>query len=231
MEVSENFLYELGWKHRLQQIQRYLLHDVSNCLAGSLALSELYCENTQGENLQGVLKTIRDNCYRERQLLQLSSVLNRPSVEVPAYVEVRAFFEHMRPIFTCVLSPQVTLDIDVTSLDVCTLGFNATLLQRIFLQLISNADEALESVEKPAVSIKNSVEGQQWVCVLTDNGRGFTEATSLDTFRPLPAKDENHSGLGLAMSYAYLTAAQGRLKLTSQPHQGTSVAIQLPINL
>ena len=76
---KDTVLCRWAWEHKRNQINRCLLHDLSNQWGGVLTLSELYSQNPQSESLVEGLKLIRDSAQKGRAILTRLSRLNYPS--------------------------------------------------------------------------------------------------------------------------------------------------------
>ena len=111
---------------------------------------------------------------------------------------------------------------------------------RVLLNLYNNAFYAVSERAKtqpagyqPTVGVSakrlnNTVEIQVW-----DNGPGIPEAVKAKIFQPFftTKPTGEGTGLGLSLSYDIITKGHGgTLTVTSQPGQGTTFAIRLPVN-
>ena len=221
LACDEELLLEFIWHKKLQRICRYLLHDISNCLTGSLALSELYCDKT-GVDFQEILRTIKDSCYKERGYLLLLSSLNHPQ-QTDAYIDLRKFIDNLQPLFQCILPAKVKVFVknepDTASVVKC----NPEYLRRIFLQLILNAGSALQTIKEPQITFSFEQENENYICCIEDNGIGFdtTEVPSL--LKNFSLQGENISSLktGLYMVHFYMEKTGGCFKICSYKGQGT----------
>ncbi len=233
LNCSDELFLELVWKHKLQRVLRYLLHDLSNYLTGNLALSELYSEGSQGtDSLYEAIVIIRDNCYKEKDVFFEISKLIHPEVNTPDYVDVKCFLDNLKPIFRQILSPQVQFSLDTKKIVTRVIRFKPEYLRRIFIQLICNAEEAVRDIILPKVSIVCFVEDGNLVCQVQDNGCGFDPESlknlNLDNPRIQEGYDE-HLGLGLYMVKTYLSLMDGSISIQSVENSETIVTLQFPI--
>ena len=143
---SDEVLLELAWKHKLQQVSRYLVHDVSTYLTGSLALSELCCLGSSSDLKEDIV-TIRNNCYKERELLMRLSQLNHSKMNTLTYIDLKNFIDDLMPVFRCILPSHVDLSFEANNVSTRVIQFKPEFLHRIFIQFIFNAAEALKNVE------------------------------------------------------------------------------------
>lgn len=117
-------------------------------------------------------------------------------------------------------------------------------LEQVFLNLISNAEYALEEmrqrvqagmVERPdyekVLRIRSYVEGQQ-VCVeIQDNGCGMPPEHLERLFEPFFTTKPvgKGTGLGLSISYGIITEFGGEITCESAVNEGTTFTVRLPI--
>ena len=227
---SDEVLLELAWKHKLQQVSRYLLHDLSNYLTGSLALSELCCLGTATESTEDMI-TIRNNCYKERELLMRLSQLSHPKMNVLTYIDIKSFIDDLIPVFRCILPSHVDLSFEANNISTRVIQFKPEFLQRIFIQLIFNAAEALKNVVTPKVKITGMIENEKLICLMEDNGCGISQQILQGVEHPIASfqpKDDLHLGLGLYMVRYYLTIMNSSFTIKSEESKGTQIKIYFP---
>ncbi len=102
-------------------------------------------------------------------------------------------------------------------------------LQQVFLNLISNAIDAIGKDGLIAVSSRRS--GQELQVAITDNGRGIPEELQKKVFDPFFTTKESGkgTGLGLWISYNIIEKMGGTLAFRSTLGEGTTFTVKLPI--
>lgn len=115
-------------------------------------------------------------------------------------------------------------------------------LNQVFMNLLSNAIDALESQRclqdldrEPAIAIRTEyVEAQQAIAItISDNGAGIEQEIIDRIFDPFFTTKPigKGTGLGLSISYQIVTEKHGgTLAVRSTPGQGTEFAIALPFS-
>lgn len=107
------------------------------------------------------------------------------------------------------------------------------LLNQVFMNLISNAIDALESIEDAKIIITSRpVEGEVEV-IITDNGHGIPESLISEIFHPFfTTKEEGKgTGLGLSISHQIITDRhKGKIRCRSSS-LGTLFIIRLPLTM
>ena len=140
------------WGQQMQKIIRCLLHDLSNCLTGNLALSELYCTKEQ-DGVSEKFAIIRDNCYKEREILKQLSQLHHADPGNATYIDLQAFVGDLQPLFKRLLPPHAKLDLDNPKTSEALIKFDPALLQRVFLLGMLLMSEAFENASNPILDV------------------------------------------------------------------------------
>ena len=113
-------------------------------------------------------------------------------------------------------------------------------LNQVFMNLLSNAIDALEEVRcvagkrhAPTISIHTSLVAPDRVLIcISDNGIGMDETVRTRLFDPFFTTKPvgKGTGLGLAISYQIVIEKHnGSIQCHSQPGQGTKFAIEIPV--
>ena len=123
----------------------------------------------------------------------------------------------------------------------------ASQLNQVFMHLLTNAIDALETQPSPRViSICTSVVSSQWSVVsgseqrttdmvvirIADNGSGMSEAIQEKIFDPFFTTKPVRSGTGLGLSTSYQIVVekhQGKLNCVSALGKGTEFIVEIPV--
>ena len=123
---------------------------------------------------------------------------------------------------------------------------DATAVQQILFNLATNARDAMQSgggelhihvglASGPANDLDHTAgvwRPEQHLCMtVTDTGAGMSEETLARIFEPFytTKKVGEGTGLGMAMVYGLTEQMHGRVTVRSQPGEGTSVSIHVPL--
>jgi signal transduction histidine kinase len=102
-----------------------------------------------------------------------------------------------------------------------------TALHQVFLNLLLNAAQAIESNGRIQVAIDRVAD---LLCVtVRDTGPGVAPDVRSRIFDPLFSTKPEGSGLGLAIAQRIVAGHGGELLLDSQPGEGTTVTVRLPV--
>ena len=118
----------------------------------------------------------------------------------------------------------------VTEIDSgCVINGNVTEIREVFINLISNAVDAMPNggiIE--VVSHKNE---KDVVIEIRDNGIGMDEEITKRVFEPFfTTKGNKGSGLGLSISFKIIQSHGGNFEINSKVNLGTCFKIKLPIS-
>jgi signal transduction histidine kinase len=103
-------------------------------------------------------------------------------------------------------------------------------IQQVFINLISNAIEAMEVSRLGAlVKVRATVTDQNEVLIqVIDNGPGVDDPERI--FEPFLTTKEKGMGVGLAVSRSIVEAHGGRLWAENNPDRGATVSLVLPLS-
>jgi PAS domain S-box-containing protein len=99
-------------------------------------------------------------------------------------------------------------------------------IQQVFLNLISNASQAMPEGGK--LTISTTVRDSNIEIKFTDTGWGIPKKNLSKLFEPFFTTKSNGAGLGLSIVYGILKAHKGEIKVKSQEGKGTTFTIVLP---
>jgi two-component system NtrC family sensor kinase len=101
-------------------------------------------------------------------------------------------------------------------------------LQQVFLNIINNAIEELDSGGQIDISLQET-DNAMVAVTIADNGRGIAEEDLKNIFEPFfTTKMEYGTGLGLSITYGIVDKLGGSIDVQSSVGQGTSFTVKLP---
>lgn len=101
-------------------------------------------------------------------------------------------------------------------------------IRQVILNLLTNAYEAMP--DGGTVRIDARVVGDAVEVTVSDTGVGMDEQTAAQVFEPFFSMKIKGTGLGLAVSKRIVEAHAGTLRITSQPGQGATAVMTLPLS-
>jgi signal transduction histidine kinase len=105
-----------------------------------------------------------------------------------------------------------------------------THMNRLFTNLIVNAIDACEGVEKCKIEINEAIDHGKVTIEVKDNGEGIPGETRAKIFVPNFTTKSSGTGLGLAMSKSIVETANGQIWFETEEGKGTSFFVQLPLS-
>ncbi|MBV9546449.1 MAG: GHKL domain-containing protein, partial [Chloroflexi bacterium] len=124
----------------------------------------------------------------------------------------------------------VEVDLDLTREDPVVMG-NAIQLEQVFLNLLTNARDALRESERKLIRISNRVEDAKLRIVFEDTGPGIPPELEHRIFDPFFTTKEvgEGTGLGLSITYGIIRDHLGSIDVHNRPGEGVAFSIELPI--
>jgi PAS domain S-box-containing protein len=104
-------------------------------------------------------------------------------------------------------------------------------LAQVFLNLLSNARQAMEDTTERRLTISSRCEDQAALPVVVevrDSGKGFTEEQGRRLFQPFYTTRKAGHGLGLSISRAIIQDHKGAIEASGAPGTGATFTIRLP---
>lgn len=113
------------------------------------------------------------------------------------------------------------------TLDEPTIWVDTSKMERVFINLIKNAIDAMP--EKGKLEIRSRQIGENVEFAFTDTGIGMPEHTLAKMFMPLFTTKAQGMGFGLAICKRIVDAHGGKIKVESALGKGTTFTVTLPI--
>jgi C4-dicarboxylate-specific signal transduction histidine kinase len=125
-------------------------------------------------------------------------------------------------------SIEVVLDLDPSN---PTVMANPIRLEQVFMNLLTNARDALAESSKKVISINSCTESGSVVLAFADSGPGVPPALEHRIFDPFFTTKEvgAGTGLGLSITYGIIKDHEGSIELDNRPGEGATFVIELPL--
>lgn len=101
-------------------------------------------------------------------------------------------------------------------------------LIRVFNNLIKNALQAIEGVEKGRVEVEMRSESETIVVRVTDNGKGMSQEQAARVFTPYFTTKTSGTGIGLSIVKNIIRTLNGDIQFETQAGKGTTFTLRLP---
>ena len=109
---------------------------------------------------------------------------------------------------------------------------NAIQLEQVFINLLTNARDALMKVTRKVITITCAVKADVVELQVSDTGLGIPPGLEKRIFDPFFTTKEvgAGTGLGLSITYGIIKDHQGTIQVDNRPGAGACFRIQLPLN-
>lgn len=102
-------------------------------------------------------------------------------------------------------------------------------MSRLFTNLIKNAQQEMEGIENPHVTISMQIEQDLVNVIVEDNGPGVKDHVKEKIFQPNFSTKTSGMGLGLAISRKIIETSEGTIICTDSEMGGARFVIRLPL--
>jgi len=144
--------------------------------------------------------------------------------------------QNLMGVFRTMVPREIELRYEFKCPKPCTVPLSPDSLKEVLINLIKNAVESIEEVkdkvERKEIKVSVSLlDKKELLLAISDTGCGMTEEVMAKLFTPFFTTKgfEKGSGLGLFVVYNLVRNAQGRIEVESEPMQGTTFKIYLPV--
>ncbi len=209
-------------------------------LAETLGLNEeAYQAYLEKQSIQALLDTIDEGGKRAATIVEDMLSFARPGGQEEQAVDVVAVMNASIRLAQSDFSAKKQYDFRTIAIHrefidpIPRVSGRKNRLQQVFLNLMTNAAQAVYQAQniKPAITISISSQNQQVVIEVSDNGPGMPESVSRRIFEPFFSTKAEGSGTGLGLSVSYFIITDqmgGSMEVQSQPGQGSRFIIKLP---
>ena len=213
------------------QLSANVAHELNNPLVGIITysntlLEEEFCQDS--ENAEYLKKiVIQANRCKDivRGLLDFSrqDTSEKSLVDINSQIKLCLSLLENQAMFL-----NVKIKLDLNDIPLCLV--DPSKIERVFMNLIINAAEAMEEGGQLEISTQYNKKMNTIGITFSDNGPGISEENLAKIFDPFfTTKDVGHGvGLGLSISYAVIKEHQGTIDVKSKIGEGTTFYINLP---
>jgi C4-dicarboxylate-specific signal transduction histidine kinase len=126
---------------------------------------------------------------------------------------------------------QIQLDLDLPADDGPRVIGNAIRLEQVFINLLTNARDAVAESNRKRISISCGVEQDEVVLLFQDTGIGIPAGLEERIFDPFFTTKQvgSGTGLGLSITYGIITDHGGTISVASSAGGGAAFNIHLPL--
>ncbi len=125
----------------------------------------------------------------------------------------------------------IEVELDLCAGELVVLG-NAIQLEQVFINLLTNARDALEESPQKTILIGTQSDGEEIRIAFADTGCGIAPDVEQRIFDPFfTTKDVGTgTGLGLSITYSIVKEHGGEISVSSEPDGGARFLVTLPVS-
>ena len=213
------------------KLVRVLTHEMMNSLSPIISLSDTLCESwQQHEDVdQDEMLAIQAIHRRSQGLLRFIENyrrLSRLADPICDWVEIGDLLTGVSELF---LHDYVHFKVENAQERVLV---DRQQIEQVIINLIKNAMEACEEVDKPEVTVWTHADytTRRFLICVEDNGMGILPDVMERIFIPFFTTKPQGSGIGLSLCRQIVNNHNGRLSVSSVPRRGSTFIIDLPIS-
>jgi signal transduction histidine kinase len=213
----------------LGQLAAGAAHEINNPLAAILGYSDLLMNSDLSAERKSTIQKIAHQARRTRDLISrlLSFANQTPGEKGP--VEVGSLLQRALQLETLRREDgQVSVTTNIAP-DLPQVWGNSTQLLQCFMQIISNARDALLESNGGTFSVNARRDGNEVLVEFSDSGPGITEPHRV--FDPFYTTKEvgKGAGLGLSATYGIVQEHGGQIICENRPEGGAVFTLRLPV--
>jgi PAS domain S-box-containing protein len=208
-----------------------IAHEVNNPLGSILLYSELLMVGDAPRPLKRDLKVIHDEAKRAARimtdLLTYSRRMGSQGRRLDLHKIVKKVIE-MRRYAQMVRNIKIAVDLHDEPLHVTG---NSSQLTQLLMNLMLNAEEALEESNGGSISITTRLDDDWAKISVADNGPGIPQENLQQIFYPFYTTKPTGKGTGLGLStcYGIVTAHKGLIHAERNEMGGATFVVELPL--
>lgn len=224
------------------QLAAGIAHDFNNLLTVMMGVPQiLNMRDDLPEDIKGELNNIYDQGLRASQLVRQVLDFSRAQKAEHQPIDLAPFLKESIKLLERTFPTQIRIQADCLS---CPVQANPTQLQQVLTNLAINARDAMPEGGKLRISLAplhipadgesplpEMPTGDWAVWSVSDTGTGIPPEVIDHIFEPFftTKKREHGTGLGLSQVYGIIQQHNGYIDVVSQPGEGTTFIIYLPL--
>lgn len=215
------------------QLVSGIAHELNNPLTGVIGFSDMLLERDLPEDIKEDLETINHEAKRTANVVKgLLTFARKQKIEKESS-DINSIIQGILQLRSY---EQRVSNIEVNTRfahDLPQIFGNGSQLQQVFLNIITNAEQAmLEAHERGRLTITTEQVGNMVRASFTDDGPGIAKESLGHLFDPFFTTKEvgKGTGLGLSISHGIVSAHDGKIFAESQLGKGATFVVELPVS-
>jgi PAS domain S-box-containing protein len=221
-----------------------IAHDFNNLLTTIIGNAEMaLMDMERNSSLYEVMQEIRKEGKRAATLTRQLLAFSRKQIIQPKVVNINQAVQEMDRMLRRVIGEDVELETRL-DMDLRTVEVDVAQLEQVIMNLAVNARDAMPMGGKLTIETKNveldeayagrhiaTEPGFYVMLAVSDTGEGMPKEVQSQIFEPFFTTKEKGKGTGLGLStvYGIVKQSNGNIWVYSEPGQGTTFKIYLPV--
>lgn len=207
-----------------------MAHEINNPLTGISAFAQILLEETLTDDQRESVQLIKQESDRAKGVINDLLLFARKTERGAGPVPINAVLEQTLRLRAYPLrNAQVVVQLQLDPAQPQVSG-DAQKLQQVFLNVVSNAEHAMQGRPVRTLTLRTALEDGQVIITATDTGCGMNADIKRRMFEPFFSTKAAGigTGLGLSVAYGIINAHGGTIAVDSDPDVGTTVRIIFP---
>jgi PAS domain S-box-containing protein len=242
----DNMKNQLVQAQKMESIGRLaggIAHDLNNLLSPILGYGEMMLEDLwpNDEKVDSVREILQAGTRARDLVRQLLAFSRKQTLEFKP-VDINNIIESFKKLLIRTIPEDIEIHYALSN-KILPIMADIGQIEQVIMNLSVNAadsmpnggklslETALVFLDKAYVSMHTDVKpGPHVMMAITDTGTGMSRETQDHIFDPFfSTKGEHGTGLGLSTVYGIIKQHDGHIWVYSEPYQGTSIKIYLPV--
>ena len=236
----ERELQHQGRLKMMGELAASIVHEIKNPLVGiglmTISIKNRLKETEINNDIQEDMESVIHEVQRLEKLLENLMDFGKPSIFLTKKEDIHHPINETLKLLDKKLNSAGIKVNKIFDPEIPQVMIDMSKIQQVFLNIFLNAVDAMQGGGEITIKtglFQEDIEvdiTRNWVEVtIQDNGTGIKEEYLPYIFDPFYSKSRRKTGLGLSVVSRIIDLHHGRIKITSQEGQGTTVRIYLPI--
>jgi PAS domain S-box-containing protein len=207
-------------------------HELNNPLTAILGVSDLLRERATDDATRRQVEIVLQQARRAAGIVQNLLAFSRPMVGGRSKVHLKELIHRALQFQETVLRQKnITVELEAPD-NLPAIEGDSRLLTQVFLNIITNAEQAISSVrDRGNLKISLTYSGGNVITTFADDGPGISSENLGKIFDPFftTKRPGGGTGLGLTICLAVAKEHGGRIEVQSLPARGATFRVILPV--
>ena len=214
------------------EVARRLAHEIKNPLTPIQLSAERLQHKLSNKLDEGGAKLLRHATQTiVSQVAAMKNMVNDfanyargPALKL-SHLDVHKLIKEVLGLYEANITP-IVLSLEAVK---CEVNGDATRLRQVIHNLLQNAQDALQGIRQPQITLHTETQDGEILLHVEDNGAGFSESVLSSAFEPYMTTKTKGTGLGLAIVKKIVEEHGGHIAIENKPAGGARVSIVLPL--